>query len=184
MSAPDAVPSSPSDPVLLLDEERLAVFSSLADRLIPAAHGMPSAAEIVDEARIRFVLTARPDLIDPLREALRPELGGDAAARLKALEGDEDDNLAALLLVLVGGYYTDPGVRELIGYPGQLAKQIYSWKYPDFMEEGLLDPVLARGPIWRDPATGRTAEPSPSEAAISAATAATWPTPADAAPQP
>ncbi len=46
---------------------------------------MPSAAEVVTEERLRFVLAARPDLAEPLRAALRPELGDDPQARLDAL---------------------------------------------------------------------------------------------------
>jgi len=120
---------------------------------------MPSAGAIVGDVRLRFVLNARPDLVDPLRAALRPGLGSDPAARLATLERDEPDHHAALLLVVVGGYYTDKDVRERLGYPGQQAKTLYSWQYPVYMEEGLTDQVLARGPIWRDPATGRRAEP-------------------------
>ena len=48
-------------------------------------------------------------------------------------------------------------VKERLGYPGQEAITIQSWKYPQYLEEGLIDQVLARGPIWRDPSTGRTA---------------------------
>ncbi len=59
---------------------------------------------------------------------------------------------------MVFGYYTDAGVRERLGYPGQVAKQLYSWKVPDYIEEGLTDQVLARGAVWRDPATGRRSE--------------------------
>jgi hypothetical protein len=57
----------------------------------------------------------------------------------------------------VGGYYTDRDVRELIGYPGQLALTLRSWEYPAYLEEGLIDAVLARGPVWRDPSTGQRA---------------------------
>ena len=57
--------------------------------------------------------------------------------------------------MIVAGYYTDADVRERLGYPGQVAKQLYSWKVPAYLEEGLIDQVLARGPVWRDPATGR-----------------------------
>ena len=64
-----------------------------------------------------------------------------------------------LLQTVVFGYYTDRDVRERLNYPGQVAKPLYSWKVPDFIEEGLTDQVLERGPIWRDPATGRRAEP-------------------------
>ena len=76
--------------------------------------------------------------------------------RLEAL-ADEPDNLAALQLTIVAGYYTDKGVRELIGYPGQVAIEVKSWLVPEYLEEGLIDAVLARGPVWRDPRTGTRA---------------------------
>jgi hypothetical protein len=139
-----------------LSAEERTTFAAIADHLIPAAHGMPSAAEVVSDDRLRFVLRARPDLADPLRAALRPELGADVAERLARL-ADEPTNLSALQLAIVSGYYTDKRVRELIGYPGQMAIEIRSWEYPIYLEEGLIDAVLARGPVWRDPNTGQRA---------------------------
>lgn len=158
MSVPSTASATPSDPLLAFDENRRAALVAVADHLIPAAHGMPSAGDVVSDIRLRFVLTARPDLVEPLRAALRPDLGPYPAERLATLERDEPDHHAALLLAVVGAYYTDKDVRERLGYPGQMAKQIYSWKYPEYMAEGLIDKVLARGPIWRDPSTGRRAE--------------------------
>ena len=107
-----------------LDEGRRAAFAAVAGLLIPEAHGMPSAGTVVGEDRLRFVLDARPDLGAPLAAALRPELGDDPTARLATLERDEPANHAALLLAVVGGYYTDADVRERLGYPGQVAKQL------------------------------------------------------------
>ena len=138
-----------------LSEAERATFAAIADHLIPAAHGMPSAADVLGEDRLRFVLNARPDLVEPLRAALRPELGDNVGARLDALGRDDPTVLGALQLVIVAGYYTDRNVRELIGYPGQMAIDIRSWEYPAYLEEGLVDAVLARGPVWRDPATGQ-----------------------------
>jgi hypothetical protein len=138
------------------DDRERATFAGIADHLIPAADGMPSAADVVDDARLAFVLRARPDLAEPLRAALRQDLGEDVADRLAALAG-EPVNLSALQLSIVGGYYTDKRVRELIGYPGQMALELRSWEYPAYLEEGLIDAVLARGPVWRDPSTGRRA---------------------------
>lgn len=146
-----------ADPVAALPPEARRTFAAIAERLIPAAHGMPSAAEVVGDDRIRFVLRSRPDLAEPLAAALRPELGDDPAARLEALERDEPSMLAALQLVLVGGYYTDRRVRDLIGYPGQLAIDLPTGVVPPYLEEGLVDAVMARGPVWRDPATGERA---------------------------
>jgi hypothetical protein len=140
-----------------LDAAAMATLAAVADRLIPAADGMPSAADVVGEERLRFVLNARPDLAEPLLAALRPELGDDPQARLDALGRDDPAALGALQLVIVGGYYTDRDVRERIGYPGQAALTIRSWEYPTYLEDGLIDAVLARGPVWRDPVTGRRA---------------------------
>jgi hypothetical protein len=146
--------TSPADPLAGLDAAERATLSAIADRLIPAAHGMPSAAEVLGDDRLRFVLNARPDLIEPVRAALRPGLGDDPQARLDALGRDEPANLGALQLAIVAGYYTDVGVRERIGYPGQMALTLRSWEVPAYIDEGLIDAVLARGPVWRDPATG------------------------------
>jgi hypothetical protein len=145
------------DPLTALAPAQRTTLAAIADRLIPAAHGMPSAADVVGDDRLRFVLTARPDLLEPLRAALRPELGDDVQARLDALRGEEPATLATLQLVIVAGYYTDRHVRELIGYPGQMALDIRSWQLPAYLEEGLVDALLARGPSWRDPATGKRA---------------------------
>lgn len=145
------------DPLVALSARDRAVLSAVADRLIPAAHGMPSAADILTDDRLRFVLAARRDLLEPIRSALRPDLGDDVQARIDALGRDEPAALGALQLAIVAGYYTDKRVRELIGYPGQEALTIRSWELPPYLEEGLIDAVLARGPVWRDPATGQRA---------------------------
>jgi len=138
----------------MLSATERATLAAVADRLIPAAGDMPSAADVVTDDRLRFVLNARPDLLEPLRAALRPELGDDEVARLDVLGRDEPATLYALQLVIVSGYYTDARVRELIGYPGQMALTLRSWEIPAYIDEGLVDAVLARGPVWRDPATG------------------------------
>ncbi len=145
-----------SDPLEAFDADARAIIRAIGDTLIPGAHGMPSASEVLTDDRLRFVLQARPDLSEPLTASLRPGMGETAADRLARL-ADEPTSLSALQLVIVGGYYTDKRVRELIGYPGQMALEVKSWLYPLYLEEGHIDAVLARGPVWRDPATGKRA---------------------------
>jgi hypothetical protein len=140
-----------------LDERERRLLATIADALIPAAHGMPSAAEVLTDQRLAFVLRSRPDLAEPLTAALALELDDDVGARLDRLRTDAPTNLAALELVIVAGYYTDKRVRELIGYPGQMAIEVRSWLMPPYIEEGLIDAVVARGPVWRDPKTGTRA---------------------------
>lgn len=143
--------------VSVLTAEERALLASVADHLIPAAHGMPSAAEVLTDDRLRFVFNARPDLVDKVRTALAAGLAEDPAARVAALEASDPAALGALQLAIVAGYYTDKDVRERIGYPGQIALTIRSWEVPPYVEEGLIDRVLARGAVWRDPATGKRA---------------------------
>ena len=109
-----------ADPRARLDPAERATLSAVAGQLIPPAHGMPSASDVVGDDRLRFVLNARPDLLEPIRAALRRDLGDDVQARLDALAHDEPSALGALQLVIVAGYYTDARVRELIAYPGQM----------------------------------------------------------------
>jgi hypothetical protein len=87
--------------VALTDAEQ-GTLVAIADHLIPAAHGMPSAAQVLSPDRLRFVLNARPDLLEPIRRALGGTLGDDAAARLAALAVDDPAALGALQLAIVG----------------------------------------------------------------------------------
>jgi hypothetical protein len=135
----------------LADPAKQRTFAALADALIPAAHGMPGAGAIVDADRLRFVLTARPDLARPLSAVLAEPVLDDPQQRLHDLAGNQPDLLATLQLVVVAGYYSDLTVRNLIGYPGQTARPVQALDYPPYLAEGLLDGVIARGPIWRDP---------------------------------
>lgn len=152
-----------TDPEPILDATARATLESIADHLIPEAYGMPSARDVVTDARLRFVLTSRPDLREPFMTALRPGLGEGPAGRLEALTADPTAR-AALLSVIVFAYYTDATVRERLGYPGQIARTVYSWKVPEYIDEGLIEAMVRRGPIWRDPATGRRAVAPPDPA--------------------
>jgi len=108
-------------------------------------------------ARVDYVRQAAVLSADGLPLGSSHGLSQADTEHLAALAADRPDLLAALQLVIVGAYYTDRDVRQRLAYPGQLAKTLQSWRYPVYLEEGLLDGVLARGAIWRDPATGRTA---------------------------
>ena len=50
--------------------------------------------------------------------------------------GTSRPTLGALQLAIVAGYYTDSGVRELIGYPGQMAIELRSWELPGLSRGG------------------------------------------------
>jgi hypothetical protein len=135
-----------------LSEELRARLRAFADALIPAAHGMPSANEVgVADAQLEHVLAARPDLLEPLRRALSRVDPDDAERSLTAIQAADPAAHDALVLVIAGGYYIDPRVRDLIGYDGQVPAPLQPEDVPSYVEEGLIDAIVTRGPIYRRP---------------------------------
>jgi len=131
-------------------DELRARLRAFADALIPAAHGMPAAGEVgVADGQLDRVLESRPDLLEPLRRALAQADAGNAERSLATIQEADPAAHDALLLTVVGGYYMHPRVRELLGYDGQVPVEIRPEIIPNYVEEGLLDPVLERGPIYR-----------------------------------
>jgi hypothetical protein len=127
--------------------DRLRAF---ADALIPAAHAMPAASEVgVADRQLDRVLRARPDLLEPMVRALAdadPVAAEASLARIQAADPDAHD---ALLMTIVGAYYTHPEVRKGLGYDGQQPVEVRPEIIPNYVDEGLIDPVLDRGPIYR-----------------------------------
>ena len=127
--------------------DRLRVF---ADVLIPAAHDMPSASEVgVADGQLDRVLAVRPDLTDPLLRAIAQVDPADHEGSLEHLVRDDAEAHDALLLAIVGGYYTDADVRRRLGYDGQVPTEVRPEIIPNYVEEGLIEPLLARGPVYR-----------------------------------
>jgi hypothetical protein len=130
--------------------ELRARLALLADAMIPAAHGMPAATEVgVHEGQLDRVLAARPDIVQALGRALaRDGIAGRELVVVDELEADDPEAHQALMLAVVGGYYIHPEVRKLIGYTGQVPVPVRIENVPYFTER-LLEPVEARGPIYR-----------------------------------
>lgn len=127
----------------------------IADAMLPASGSMPSAGEArAVETRLGGVLESRPDLLEDLIRAL-DALDAETFTLddLPRLHQVDEAAYVALTTVVAACYYQSPVVRERIGYPGQVAKTYDPYAYVEWVGEGLLDPVIARGPIWRDPAT-------------------------------
>ena len=135
-------------PVEVTPEHR-AVLAGLADQLIPAGGGMPSATEAgVTGEHLDEVLQARPDLATPLVQTLEgvSDLApGVAIARLK---DNDADGWSVLTAVIPGAYFMNPGIREAIGYPGLEVRPIDP-DAEDWNEDGLLESVKSRGPVYR-----------------------------------
>lgn len=121
----------------------------LADVLLPAADGFPSATEAgIADAILDRVLRSRPDLIDALQECSHLVEGRDPMETLTAIKA-RPRLYDALCTVVIGGYFISPVVRGLYGYRGQQAVDIDVYELPEYLVDGSLDRVRSRGPIYR-----------------------------------
>lgn len=133
-----------------VDERKRTTMAALADVLIPSAEGMPAASEVNVQGKwLDRVLAARPDIVPALLQVLAEAEGKDPAAEVRRLQEADAGGFAVLALAATGGYYMNPKVRKLIGYPGQKPNPPYPDESDFYLRDGLLDPVIKRGPIFR-----------------------------------
>lgn len=133
-----------------ITEAQRRIFAALADVLIPAAEGMPSASQVgLEGAPLDQVLSLRPDLHDDFFRALAAAAGKEAAAVLEQLNRDDHKAIGAVGVVASAAYYMHPEVHRLLDYPGQTARPAEPEEENDYMHEDLLQPVIDRGPIYR-----------------------------------
>jgi hypothetical protein len=135
---------------LNISDSRRATLAGLADVLIPAGAGMPSASEAgVAGQWLDEFLWIRPELGDDLARILDAAAGRDPAAVVRSLADHADGaDFAVLSTVVPGAYYLDPAIRARLGYPGQEAVPIPEPSL-DAGDEELLQSVIDRGPIFR-----------------------------------
>ena len=132
---------------LQLSEPERHRLGLIADALIGGGGGLPSAREAdVQGVWIDRVLAARPDLFDVLSKAA--SISGDPQLVLDRLDSAELDHIK---YAIAAAYLINPRVRALLGYPGNAPEKQPA--YPDeaqsYLEDGILDAVIKRGPIYR-----------------------------------
>jgi hypothetical protein len=130
------------------DSQERAVLAELADVLIPAGEGFPSASDAgVARDGLDQVLSFRPDLADGLKRLIAAARRCPAAAFVAELQRSDPAGFALLAEFVPGAYFLNPRVREELGYTGQTARPIDPRS--DHLDEGLLQSVIDRGPIHR-----------------------------------
>jgi hypothetical protein len=127
-----------------------ATLAALADVLIPAGADLPSGSQAgVAERWLDEVLTALPEVAEPLGALLDALAAGEPAAAVARLQREDPGGFDLLCTVVAGAYFLNPEIRQSIGYPGQQAVPIQVEDPPDYEQDGLLASVIARGPIYR-----------------------------------
>jgi hypothetical protein len=138
-----------------ISEQNRELLQPIADQLIPSYNGKPSASQAEVVTRwAEEVLGLRHDLREPFFRALRllkESASANSRDSLNELQKQDREAFNALGTVLAGGYFLNPDVRGKIGYPGQTTRDYQAEETPDYVMEGLLEPVIKRGPIYRVP---------------------------------
>jgi len=130
------------------DQSERALLGRLADELIPAGDGFPAASAAgVAGQWLDCVLVARPDLVSGLKNLLIMVRDLAPAAAVERLRSSEPEAFGILAEVAAAAYFMNPDVQRAIGYAGQSPRPIDP--RPDYLDNGLLEPVIRRGAIYR-----------------------------------
>ena len=148
MSITNVAVQPPSEPGLTEPErERL---GALADELIAGGAGMPSATGAeVHSVWIDRVMAVRRDMAEAVRLVLARE--GSPGEVVAAMQRDAQDLFGTFAFAVAGAYLMNPRIRRELGYPGP--QPMRNPALPDeaesYLEDGILDVVIDRGPLYR-----------------------------------
>jgi hypothetical protein len=151
-----SVPARFAAPRALTPAE-VATLRAIADVLIPAAGDNPAATAEPDFDRwLLRAVDARADAFELIVTFLA-QLDGAAPAEIDAalrrLSAEQPSQFQPLSAVVAGAWLMVPQVRARIGYPGQRRDPARLEEAADQISDGILDAVIARGPIYTPDAT-------------------------------
>lgn len=139
---------------LIFTDDEAALFSRVANRLIPAQDAMPGGGDIGLATFVDGVLADAAHLRQPILDVLHLVRSADEAqvatddgldAVLARIEQAHPAAFASMLEAVYTGYYSHENVLQAIGWehPGQEADT------SETLDVRLLEDVVARGPIYR-----------------------------------
>lgn len=137
-------------PEALPSDEQTVILRRLGDILAPASDTMPSFSEADKSGR--FLIRAFEALphLGPLALAATHGLGeAEPDEYLRRLSAEQPEAFEALHLILVGAYLINRRVWRQLGYPGRRPAPVLEDEADFYLDGGLLNEVIARGPIYR-----------------------------------
>lgn len=149
------------DQELLTNQEREAVYI-IGDTLIPEGGSGPSAdqAAVATQFIDRF-LALRPDLHAGFRALLAEADLDNPRQWCERLERERPAVFSELTFVIAGSYLLSPKARSWLKYEGQVGEYQDGSPQAEYADGGLLDQVVARGPIYRPTAWKPTGADAP-----------------------
>jgi hypothetical protein len=148
LSSPRRI-KAPPRPV---SDVEFATLARLADLLIPgnADDPAPSAADGYRD-KLTIALAARSDAFESIVEYVakaHDRADTELLEEFRAAHAAGEAWFQILSTVLAGAYLLLPEVRTAIGYPGQHRDVPRVDEAAEQIGDGILDPVMARGPIY------------------------------------
>ena len=133
---------------MTFNSDERSLLAALADVLIPAGDGFPAASGAgIEGDGLDQLLGYRPDLAPGLKQLLATADGQPAAVFVAELKLRDPAGFGLLAELVSGAYFINPDVRAKLNYHGQGPRPIDP--RPDYLDDGLLQSVLDRGPIYR-----------------------------------
>jgi hypothetical protein len=95
------------------------------------------------------VFAARPDMEAAVRSVLA--LPGEPVQVLARLREQSPEQFTGFAFAVAGAYLINPRIRRELGYPGPapVPNPALPGEAESYLEDGILDVVIARGPIYR-----------------------------------
>lgn len=135
-----------------LTDELRARLRAYAAEIAPGGHGLPSASDVgLHDALIDRVVAVAPRTTDAFVALLATLPDEDVGAAVRALHADDPAAAGLLTTVVAHAYLLSPEVRDALGYPGTVPVDVGSPTALRATDDGLLEAVVRRGPICRDP---------------------------------
>lgn len=137
-------------PAPSFDTEQRARLASLADVLMPAGEGLPAPSDIeVQGLWLDQAVAALPAMAEALPAVLA--MPGSPSEVIQRLQAEQPQVFVAFSFLVSGAYLMHPHVRHALGYEGPAVQPNppLEGETEYYLEDGLLDPVIARGPIYR-----------------------------------
>jgi hypothetical protein len=148
LSVPDHLRRPPREP----SAAERAALAAVADALIPPKDGFGPPSEVRGFERwLDRALAARSDALETIYAAALPFAEVPATERRAALKDYSErdpEGFHLLSSIVAGAYLMIPEVRKAIGYPGQVSHPARFDEAAEQIMDGILDPVIARGPAY------------------------------------
>jgi len=133
---------------MTFDAAQRASLAALSDVLIPAGDGFPSASQAGIAAEgLDQVISFQPGIAAGLMNVLEKSKARPPAEVVAELQKNDPAAFGVLAELVAGAYFLNPLVRARLGYTGQGPHPIDP--HPDYLDGGLLQSVLSRGPVYR-----------------------------------